>query len=131
MKSWLEKNIEMYSAHNEGKSVIAERFIKTLKNEIAERFIKTLKNKIYKYMTSISKNIYIGKFNDTADKYNNTYHSTIKMKSVDVTPSTYIDSSKEINDEVPNLKLVILLEYQNIKTFLQNAMFQVGLKKFL
>ena len=60
MKSWLEKNIEMYSVHNEGKSVIAERFIKTLKNEIAERFVKTLKNKIYKYMTSISKNIYIG-----------------------------------------------------------------------
>ena len=47
MKSWLEKdNIEMYSTHNEGKSVVAERFI------------RTLKNKTYKYMTSISKDVY-------------------------------------------------------------------------
>ena len=53
MKSWLEKNdIEMYSTHNEGKSFVAERFI------------KTLKNKIYKYMTSISKNVYIDKLDD-------------------------------------------------------------------
>ena len=50
MKSWLEKkNIEMYSTHNEGKSVVAERFI------------RTIKNKIYKHMTSISKNVYIDK----------------------------------------------------------------------
>ena len=49
MKSWLEKNdIEMYSTHNEGKSVIAERFI------------RTLKNKIFKCMTSVSKSFYIG-----------------------------------------------------------------------
>ena len=48
MKLWLEKNsIEMYSTHNEGKSVIAEKFI------------RTLKNKIYKYMTSVSKNVLI------------------------------------------------------------------------
>ena len=73
MKSWLEKNdIEMYSTHNEGKSVIAERFI------------RTLKNKIYKYMTSISKNVYIDKLEDIVSKYNNTYHSTIKMKPGDV-----------------------------------------------
>ena len=53
MKSWLEKNnIEMYSAHNEGKSVVAERFI------------RTLKNKIYKYTTSFSKNVYINKLDD-------------------------------------------------------------------
>ena len=72
MKLWLEKNIiEMYSTHNEGKSVIAEKFI------------RTLKNKIYKYMTSVSKNVYIDKLDDIVNKYNNTYHSTIKMKSVD------------------------------------------------
>ena len=53
IKSWLEKNdVEMYSTHNEGKSVIAERFI------------RTLKNKIYKYMTSVSKNVYIDKLDD-------------------------------------------------------------------
>ena len=56
----------MYSTHNEGKSVVAERFI------------RTLKNKIYKYMTSISKNVYISKLDYTVDKYNNTYHRKLK-----------------------------------------------------
>ena len=94
MKSWLEKNdIEMHSTHNEGKSVIAARFL------------RTLKNKIYKYMTSISKNVYIDKFDDIVDKYNNTYHSTIKMKPVDVKSSTYIDFSKENNNKDPTFKV--------------------------
>ena len=60
----------MYSTHNEGKSVIAERFI------------RTLKTKIYKHMTSISKNVYIDKLYDIVNKYNNKYHRTIKMKPV-------------------------------------------------
>ena len=73
IKSWLEKNaIERYSTHNEGKSAIAERFI------------RTLNNKSYKYMTPISKNVYIDKLDDMVDKYNNANHSTIKMKPVDV-----------------------------------------------
>ena len=59
----------MYSTHNEGKSVVAERFI------------GTLKNKIYKYMTSVSKNIYIDKLDDIVNKYNNAYHSTIKIET--------------------------------------------------
>ena len=109
-----KNNIEMYSTHNEGKSVVAERFI------------RTLKNKIYKYMTSKSKNVYINKLDDIVSKHNNTYHNTIKIKPVDVKSNAYTDSSKEIDD-----KVVILLEYQNIKTFLQKAMFQIGLKKFL
>ena len=88
MKSWLEKNgIEIYSTHSKGKTVISERFI------------KTLKNKIYKYMTSISKSVYIDKLDDIVNKYNHTYLSTIKMKPVDVKSNTYIDSSKEINDK--------------------------------
>ena len=88
MKSWLEKNrIEIYSTHSKGKTVISERFI------------RTLKNKIYKYMTSISKSVYIDKFDDIVNKHNHTYHSTIKMKPVDVRSNTYIDSSKEINDK--------------------------------
>ena len=82
-------------------------------------------------MTSISKNVYIAKLDDIVNKYNNIYHSTIKMKPVDVKPSTYIESSKGVNYQDPESKLVILLEYQNIKTFLQKAMFQIGLKKFL
>ena len=100
MKSCLEKNdIETNSTHNEGKSVIAERFI------------RTLKNKIYNYMTSISKNVYIDKL-DIEDKYSNTYYRTIKFKPVDVKLNTYINSSKKTNNQDP--KLLILLEYQNI-----------------
>ena len=79
----------MYSMHNERKSVVAERFI------------KTLKNRIYKYMTAVSKNVYTDKLDDIVNKYNNRYHSTIKMKAVDVKSNTYIHSSKEINDEDP------------------------------
>ena len=83
MKSWLEKNaIEMYSAHNEGKSIVAERFI------------KILKNKISKYMTSLSKNVHIGKLDNIVSTYNNTYYKIIKMKPVDVKSRTYVDSSK-------------------------------------
>ena len=82
-------------------------------------------------MTSISKNVYIDKLDDIVNKYNNTYHRTIKMKPANVKPSTYIDSSKEVNNEDPKFKIVVLLEDQNIKTFLQKAMFQIGLRKFL
>ena len=86
MKSWLEENfIEMCSTHNEGKSVVAERFI------------TTLKNKICKYMTSVSKNVYIGQLDDIVNKYKNTYHSTVKMKPINVKPDICIDSRKEIN----------------------------------
>ena len=67
VKSFLHNNnIEMYSTHNEGKSVVAERFI------------RTLKNRTYKYMTSISKNVYIDKLDYMVNKYKNTYHRTIK-----------------------------------------------------
>ena len=66
-KKWLRDNdFVMYSTHNEGKSVVAERFIRTLKGEI------------YKYMTSISKNVHVDKLDDIVDKYNKTYHTTIK-----------------------------------------------------
>ena len=83
MKSWLQINdIEMYSTHSESKSVVAERFI------------RTLKNKIYKCMTSISENAYIGKLASIVNEYNNTYHITIKIKPVDVKSSTYIRQRK-------------------------------------
>ena len=77
----------MYSTHNEGKSVVAERFI------------RTLRNKIYKYMTSISKNGYIDKLDDIVNEYNNTYHRIIKMKPIDVKDNTYINTDKEVNDK--------------------------------
>ena len=71
----------MYSAHKEGISVVAERFI------------RTLKNKIYKYITPVSKNMYIDKLDDTVNRYNNTY-SRIKMKPAHVNSSTYVDLNK-------------------------------------
>ena len=89
-KKWLRDNdIVMYSTYNEGKSVVAERFI------------RTLKSKIYKYMTSISKNVYIGKLDDIVDEYNNTYHATIKMKPIDVKDNTYIN----VNNKDPRFKV--------------------------
>ena len=62
----------MYSTHNEGKSFVAEGFI------------RTFKTKIYKYLTSISKNVYIDKLDYIVNEYNNTYHRRIKMTPVDV-----------------------------------------------
>ena len=93
-RKWLKDNdIEMYSIHNIGKLVVAERFI------------RTLKNKIYKYMTTISKNVYINKLDDIVNEYNNTYHRTIKMKPFDVKDNTYIDFGKEVYDKDPKLKI--------------------------
>ena len=82
----------MYSIHNEGKSVVAERFI------------RTLKTKIYKYMTSVSKNVYIDKLDDIVSEYNNPYHRTFKMKPVYVKDNTYVDSKKEVSDKDPKFK---------------------------
>ena len=83
----------MYSIHNEGKSIVAKRFI------------RTLKNKIYQYMTSISKDVYVDKLDDIVDEYNNTYHRTIKMEPVDVKDNTYINFEKETNDKDPIFKV--------------------------
>ena len=83
----------MYSIHNERKSVVTERFI------------RTLKTKTYKYMTSVSKNIYIDKLDDIVGEYNNTYYRTIKIKPVDIKDNSYIDSKKEVNDKDPKFKI--------------------------
>ena len=56
-------------------------------------------------MNSISKNVYIDKLNDIVDKYNNTYHTTIKMKPIDVKDNTYINTNKETNDKDPKCKV--------------------------
>ena len=112
----------MYSTNNEGKSVAAERFI------------RTLKSKIYKYMTSISKNVYIDKLGDIVDKFNNTYHTTIKMKPTDVEDNTYINIDKEINDKDPKFKAsdrIRISKYKNIfaKGYTPNWSEEVLLKK--
>ena len=79
-------NIEMYSTFNEGKSVVAERVI------------KTLKTKIHKYMTAISKNIFFDALYDIVDKYNNTVHKTIKMKPIEVTNDSYAEYNEDSNN---------------------------------
>ena len=67
-----------------------------------------LKSKIYKYITSISNNVYLDKLDDIVDEYNNTHHTTIKMKPIDVKDNAYINTDKKTNDKDPNLKLVIV-----------------------
>ena len=103
---WLkDKDIEVFSIHNEVKTVVAEGFI------------RTLKTKIYKYLTSMSKNVYIDKLEDIVGEYHNTYHRTIKMKPVDVKDNTHIDFEKEFNDKDRKFKIgdhVKISKYKNI-----------------
>ena len=107
-KKWLKDNdIEMYSTHNERKSVVAERLF------------RTLKNKIYKYMTSIPKNLFIDKLDDTVREYNNTYNTTTKMKPVDFKNNTYIDFKSDVNNVGPKFKVgdhVRISKYKNTFT---------------
>ena len=93
MKSWLQDNdLEINWTYNIGKYVVIERFI------------RALKNKIYKYMSSLSKNVYVNKLDDIVNWYNNT-GSTMKMKPADVKASTYIDFNVENNDADPKFKV--------------------------
>ena len=93
-KKWLKDNdVTMYSTHNERRSVVAERFI------------RNLKNKIYRHMTSISKYVYFVVLDDIVDKYNNTYHSTIKMKPIDVKDNNFTKYIEESNKKDPKLKI--------------------------
>ena len=94
-KKWLKDNdIEVCSIHNGGKSVVGKRFV------------RTLKTKIYKYMSSVSKNVYIDKLDDIVGEYNNTYHRTIKMKPVDVNDILIL--RKKLMIKTLNLKWVIM-----------------------
>ena len=106
-------NIEMYSTYNEGKSVVAERFI------------RTLKNKIFKHMTAISKNVYIDVLDDIVNKYNNTIHRIIKMKPIDVADNSFVEYNEDSNKRNPTLKVgdrVRFSKYNNIfaKGFVPN-----------
>ena len=67
----------MYSTYNEGKSVLAEKFI------------RNLKSKIFKHMTVVSQNVYFHVSDDIVNKYNNTVHRSIKIKPIDVTSDSY------------------------------------------
>ena len=98
-------NIEMYSTFNEGKYVVAERFI------------RTLKNKIFKHMTTISKNFYFDVLEDIVNKYNNTVHRTIKMKPVIITDDSFAEYNEDSNKRNPKFKAgdhVRISKYKNI-----------------
>ena len=105
-KNWLKDNgIEMYSTYNEGKSVVAERFV------------KTLKTKIYKHMAAVSKNVYFDVLDNIVDEYNNTYHKTTKMKPIDVKCDTYAEYNVGSNEKYPKFKVsdhVRISKYKNI-----------------
>ena len=95
----------MYSTYNEGKSVVAERFI------------KTLKNKIHNHMTAISENVYFGVLDDIVDKYNNTYHRTIKMNPIAVKSDSFAEYNEKSNEKDPKFKVgdhVRISKHKNI-----------------
>ena len=103
VKSFLQNNnIEMCSTYNEGKSVIAQRLI------------RTLKSKIYKYMTSILKNMYVDQLDDIVNKYNSTYHKTIKWNLRMYKQTHTLTLVKKLMMKILHLKLAIMSEYQNI-----------------
>ena len=99
-----DNDIIMYSTYNECKSVVAERFI------------RTLKNKLYKHMTATGKNVYYDVFDDVVNKYNNTKHSTIKMKPIDVKNNkrVYIDEHNEKDSKFKVGDRVRISKFKNI-----------------
>ena len=105
-KKWLkDNNIEIYSTHHEGKSLVAERFI------------RTLKNKIYRHMTANSKNVYFDILDDMVGEYNKTYHKSIKMKPIDIKSDSFAEYNKESNEKDPKFKVgdhVRISKYKNI-----------------
>ena len=93
----------MYSTFNKGKSFLAERFI------------RTLKNKIFKHMTAISKNVYFDVLDDIVNKYNNTVHKTIKMKPIDVTDDSFAECNEESNKKNPKFNVGDHVRISNYK----------------
>ena len=91
----------MYSSYNEGTSVAAERFI------------RTLKNKIYKHLTVISKNVYVDVLDNIVGEYNNAHHRTIKMKPIDVKSNYFAECNVDSNEKVLGDR-VSISEYKNI-----------------
>ena len=95
----------MYSTYNEGKSVVVERFI------------RALKNKLYKHMTATDKNVYYNVLDDVVNKYNNTKHSTIKMKPIDVKDNNkrvYVDEHNEKDSRFKVSDRVRISKFKNI-----------------
>ena len=110
-------DIEVYSTYNEGKSVVAETYI------------RTLKHKIFKHMTAISKNLYFDVLD--VNKYNNTVQRTIKIKPINVTDDSCAEYNEDFNKKDPKFKVGDLLEFQDIKVFLLKDTLQIGQRKLL
>ena len=85
----------------------------------------------FKHMIATSKNVYFDVLDDIVNKHNNTVHRTTKMKPVNVTSGSYAEYNEDSNEKIPNLKFVIVSEYQNTKTFLLKDILKIGQKKFL
>ena len=88
-----------------------------MKSVVAERFIRTLKNKIFNHITTISKNVYIDVLNDLVNRYNYTVHKTIKIKPIDVTNDSYVEYNEDSNKKNPKFKVgdrVRISKYKNI-----------------
>ena len=105
-KRFLKTNkIEIYSTYNEGKSTVAERFI------------RTLKNKIFKHMTAVSKSAYFDVLDNIVNKYNSTVHKTMKMKPIHFTSDSYAEQNEDSNEKDPNFKVgdhVRISKYKNV-----------------
>ena len=82
-------------------------------------------------MTAIQQSFYFDVLDNIFDKYNNTFHRTIKIKPIEVTDDYYAKYNEIANKKILNLKLMTMLEFQNIKTFLLKDILQIGQKKFL
>ena len=109
----------MYSTYNEGKPLVAERFI------------RTLKNKILKHMATVSKNAGIDVLNGVVNKQNNTVHRTTRMKLIDVTSDFHDENNEDSDEKDPKFKVGYRVEYQNAETFLLNGTLKFGQQKFL
>ena len=97
--------MEMYLTYNEGKSVAAERFI------------RTLKSRFFKHMTAASKNPYFDVLDNMVNEYNNTVHRSIKMNSIDVRSDSYAEHNEDSNEKEPKFKVgghVRISKYKNI-----------------
>ena len=104
----------MYSTYNEEKSVVAERFI------------RTLENKLFKHMTAVSKNVYFDVLDDIVNKHNNTVHRTIKMKPIDVTSDSYAEYYEDSNERDPKFKIGDGVRISKYRTFLLKDILQIG-----
>ena len=120
-KIWVDQGSEFYNQSFKDflkiNSIEIDSKFSEVKSVVAERFIRTLKNNIFKHMTAISKNVYFDVLDDIVDKYNNTVHKTIKMKPIEVTNDSYAECNEDSSKRNPKFKVgdpVRISKYKNI-----------------